>query len=455
MGEYQSIIPVSRTHSLPEVKSLQGKKAILLLGTDRHIGEEKPGHEETRVGITPEQVAALRDWLREAGVFLDFYFIQGAGARAGYSDGNYLNIGGHLVFEHQLSSLPSPDVFHALKEPSPYEAFINGPFMRIGAVHRGGFHATSGLASLFKKKNFCAIFDGSTTGGYSHQFTGGHIIPIRGSMSVFAGWIAADEVVVDREFSAGKVVVSGGGVVGTAAVERLLNEHGSKISRILIVDPSPEKCDQLTRRFHDMEKVSIQTGGEITAEIAEGANGLILAAYVELSTAPKVINLGDIERLSPGAVIVDVSIDERGGVVIPGFDSNKASLEEIEPRISKEVKALGKNITYIGDSHLPRRDAKQASEEHGKAILPYLGVLLYLSAREGGPPQAMEYIHHFAEGQANFHKRDYFNSLVYDLRQGLAYWRHDPISVRKSKEKVMENINDFLRREGISYNVTD
>lgn len=451
MNDSQVLQPVSPKHVLPEVARLNGKKAILLLGTDRHIGEEKPGHEESRVGIIPRQVENLREWLREHGVFLDFYFVQGAGARAGYTDGSYLNVGGQLVFEHQLSSLPSPDVFHALKEPSPYEAFITGPFMRIGAVHRGSFHATSGLASLFKKKNFCAIFDGSLVGGHSHQSTDGHAIPVRGSMSVFAGWIAADEVARDKEFSGGKVVVSGGGVVGTSAVEKLLGEYSDKVSQIIVVEAQQSQCDRLNKKFNDKSKVSILHGDRIPTDAAKNANGLILAAYSEGEIAPKVIDLEDLRGVAQSAVIVDVAIDERGAISIPNYNSDEASLDEIEPRVSRELKALGKNLTYVGDSHLPRRDSKRASEEHGDAVLPYLAVLLYLAAERGGAAQAMKSIYQFAKTETNYGPTNYFNSLVADLREGLVYWRHDPITVRKSKKKVMDNIKGFLDREGIIY----
>ena len=78
---------------LPEVRKLAGRKAILLLGTDCHVGEEL-NQQEQRVGITPQQVASLRTWLQKSGVFLDFYFVQGTGTRAGFSDGDYLEAGG-------------------------------------------------------------------------------------------------------------------------------------------------------------------------------------------------------------------------------------------------------------------------------------------------------------------------------------------------------------------------
>jgi alanine dehydrogenase len=453
LGQFILQIMLNTSHNslFPGVLPLLGKKATLLLGTDRHIGEETPGSEETRVGVTPAQIELLKGWLRESGIYLDFYFVQGAGSRAGYSDGDYLNVGGELVFEHELSALPTPNVFHALKEPSPYESFVPGPFIRIGALHTGAFDPTSGLASLFKKKNFAAILDGSNIGGYSFKITGGHAIPIRSSMSVFAGGIAADYLEPTKKEGEGKVVVSGGGVVGTAAVERLLATPDSQITRVIVIEPSSEQCQRLRSQFADSEKVVIVEGGSIRAEDAAGAVGLILTAFRPGHPAPKVIGLNDLSALADKAVIVDVSIDERGGISIPDMDFEKMSLLHVTEGVRDAIKRLGKNYTYIGDSHLPRNNASAASEAHGKAVLPYLAVLLYLSAREGGAPQAIDFI---LRQDCSVTPLDHFASLVCDLRQGLAFWRPDPINVKEDITRgIMSSMDYFLRREGISWKV--
>lgn len=442
-SDYQSL--------LPQIMPLQGRKAALLLGTDRHIGEETPGAEETRVGFIPSQAAALKSWLQEAGVFLDFYFIQGAGARAGYSDGDYLNAGGHLLFEHELSTLPAPQIFHALKEPSAYESFIQGPFIRIGALHTGAFDPTSGLASLFKRKNFCAIFDGSNIGGFSYNITGGHIIPIRSSMSVFAGWIAADNAGRQYDEQKGKVIVSGGGVVGSAAIERLLSEYSVTATQILVFEPDQVQCKRLTDKFGADGKLVIVERGTITADDISGAIGLILTAFRQGHPAPKVVSIGDLAALAENAVVVDVSIDERGGILIPGLDFDRASLQQVVESVRESIAQLRKNITYIGDSHLPRNNPSKASESHGIAVLPYLAVLLYLSAREGGAAQAVNYI---LNQDCSSSPQTHFDSLVCDLKQGLAFWRPDPIHVREEITKgIMSSMDYFLKREGISWKI--
>ncbi len=429
---------------LPEAEVLKGKKAILLLGTDRHIGEGIDETEEKRVGVTPLQVAALREWLQELGVHLDFYFIQGAGVRAGYSDGDYLSVGGQIVFEHQLSTLPTPHVFHALKEPCPYEVFIPDPFIRIGALHKSTFVPTSGLASLFKKKNFCAIFDGSSIGGFAYQFNSGFKIPIRSSMSVFAGEIAADYVFESKKD--GRIVISGGGAAGISAAKRLL-EHPGNYTEIVIVEPNQEQCNRLRNSFGNDGHIRIIQGDKLADDHIAGASGLILAAYVPESPAPKVIDLGQLVNLADGAVIVDISIDEKGGISVPNLDFEKTPLQQVIQLVGSEIKKLAKGFTYIGDDHLPRKYPDKASESHGKAVMPYLAVLLYLSAKEGGASPALEYILNQDCAKAEM---SFFDSLVCDLKAGLAFWRSDPISVSGAiAQGIVDTMSQFFESEKI------
>ena len=442
--EYQKLFP--------KVRKLTGKKVTLLLGTDAHIEEGSIEQQERRVGITPNQLAALKAWLQRAGVFLDCYFVQGTGARSGFFDGDYLNVGGHLVFEHQLATLPPPDVVHALKEPCPYEVFIPGPFIRIGALHSGAFDERSGLASLLKRKNFCAIFDGSAVGGYSYKHTNGYPIPIRSSMSVFAGEIAVDEVAKNlvKNSGNGKVVISGGGVVGNSAVNQLLDKWKKNCKEILIVEIDSEKCSWFRQQYKDNYLIRIVQKDKLNNEDLKGAQGLILTAFRPGHQAPKVVKLRDLRSLSDNAIIVDVSIDEKGGISVPNLDFEKVSLAQVVKRVKDEIDRLGKNLRYIADSHLPRKYPEQASEAHGKAVLPYLAVLLYLCASEGGPPQAINYI---LKQICIHNKLSYFDALVCDLKDGLAYRRPDPIYVSSRMTGVLSNMADFLKREGIEWKV--
>ncbi len=445
--------------NLPNVDKLSGKKAIFLLGTDQYIGEglDKKGNKktsETRVGVVPDQVEAIKIWLESNGIALDFYFVKGAGARADFLDSAYLKIGGQVLFEHQLSAMPPPHVVHALKEPCAYETFIPGPFSRIGALHSGAFEDESGVAFLFKKRNFGAVFDGSNIGAAGET-------PIRGSMSIFAGEIASEfcsDHFDDNAIDNLKIVISGGGQAGKAALKRIIELKSESIGEIIISEPSEKVRERLNNEFGSNEKVKIISKSVLTGEDVKDANALILTA-VKGNAAPDVINIEDIRSVSDKCIIVDISIDEKGGIFMNGFDRRPKEMtpHEIVSKNTDFINGFRKNIKYIADDHLPKYKPKEASIAHGRAIMPYISMLLYCSAKFGGARQAARYI--LEADFSDFSEKGYTQAveILKHLKRGLAFYSPAPILYNQSiiedteEEKNKTNFENFFTESGIEF----
>ena len=98
---------------------------------------------------------------------------------------------------------------------------------------------------------------------------------------------------------------------------------------------------------------------------------------------------------------------------------------------------------------LPGKYPTEASEAHGKAVLPYLATLLFLSAREGGAAQAVEYI----KRQSRQGASNYFEALVCYLDNGLAFSRIDPICINQGVVKDTNRIIDFFKSHKISFSL--
>ncbi len=435
--------------TLRDLPALTGEKASFLLGTDQYIGEglDEHGHKkeiETRVGVVPQQVEEMRALLNSKGIALDFYFLKGCGSRADFLDSAYLKIGGKMLFEHELSSMQPPDVVHALKEPTAYETFIPGPFMRIGALHSGAFHDESGVAFLFKRRNFAAIYDGSNIGDDTN-------IPIRGAMSVFAGEIAAEFTVehfLANGVQSGKVVISGGGVVGQAALNLLLREIKDRIKEVILIEPVPSKVQTLKEMYK--EKVTVVEGGKVTNEHLTNSDALLLTAFIKGKTAPDVVEVGQLQHLNDKSIIVDVSIDEKGGIKVPHFDKKQASLPQIQDAISNEIKKMSKGIVYKADDHLPKHKPKKASIAHGATIQPYITLLLYYAAKLHGSRAVTEFIL-----KGNFDNEPAsIRPLLTHLRNGLAFHNPAPIGYNSqiiSGQKTKDNLHSFFSSNGIAF----
>lgn len=443
-----------------ELSGLPAKPTVdLLLGNDREIGRDKRSQEK-RVGITPTHVKELKDFLSALGIGLNVFVMAGAGQRAGFPDSEYIRCGeknlGEILTEEELENHDRPpDVFHALKEPSKYESRLPKPFCRIGAVHGGNFHDTSGLADLLATEDV-AIFDGSNIGAPD-----AYRIPIRGRMSVFAGEIAAEWISehLKKLDKRGDVVIVGGGRAGQAAA-RQLNAEPSVLKIYLFEDRSAEgRADLVRRDVQDLPKVEVlelegRDHPELLLKLNRDCVAVLFAVARPGQEAPKVVHINHLlNSLSKDTIIVDISIDEKGAIfdpsVSPKWEAGRI-IDHLKPSLGR------KGIVYRAQENMPRSRAREASEAHGEVILPYIATLLYLAAWEDG-----------AEGVRNFMAQQATNlrcgapedappgrlieALIQDLRNGMAFYTYHGRIVVEEIVPDRVNLLSFLLRKEIPF----
>ena len=416
------------------------RRVELIVGSDREVGRDSH-NQEKRVGIVPDQVADLRALFATLDLHLDVLVVAGAGQRGGYADAHYIEAGAEIVtLEELLYHDGPPDVVHALKEPSSYEATIPKPFCRIGALHSGDFNPESGLGRLLASAGV-AVFDGSSIGaGDAHR------VPIRGSMSDFAGRIGAGWIVdhLAAQGLGGRVVVVGGGRAGSAATG-VLRAAGSPVEAVDLFDLEAMQ-PVLAERYAGDDAVAVHVlppdavdSAELAARL-DGATALLLAVAVQGRKAPKVATLELLRStLHRQAMVVDVSIDERGAIDDPSI-APAWSHERIIPHL--EGRLLPRRYRAI--SNMPRALPKPASRIHGEAVLPYLAALLLLAAREGGPDGLLE---HLAARPVDRRSGDpaaapagaLLAALAQDLRNGLAFWPRRMQAVQTTRRLVVED----------------
>jgi alanine dehydrogenase len=104
-----------------------------------------------------------------------------------------------------------------------------------------------------------------------------------------------------------KVVVLGGGVVGTHAA-RMAVGLGAEVS---IIDKSLPRLRQLDELFEGRVRTLASTMDSIETEVL-GADVVIGAVLVAGASAPKLVSRDMLKQMKRGAVLVDVSIDQGG-----------------------------------------------------------------------------------------------------------------------------------------------
>ena len=394
----------------------QRRHVHFLLGTDEHI------HHERRVALTPRHIELLIDDLRAIGLEPHVYVMAGAGDRAGhgghapFSDADYTAAGGAVVDEQQASALQI-DVLHALKEPTAYESRLQSPLLRIGALHLAS--KPPGLCDMLRQKNFAAIIDGGTVGSCAYLKHGGDRTPIVGSMSRFAGSVAARKLVEglrSNGIDQGKIVVVGGGIAGRSAIAQLVGVA----SPLVVVDPWEPTRQRLASQLPAQGFDQLQIIHSLTEDAMDDAVGIVFAHRSGAKKAEKVCDYDrHIAKMRRHGAIADIAIDQGGSISHADYREE----DDANTSLAKYQKLFAGDFYYYAETNMPREEPHEASETHGDASLPYILVLLGLCAHLGGPEAVSRHI--LEQPARSFEQTDavadmdLLPCLVQDLRNGL------------------------------------
>ena len=146
---------------------------------------------------------------------------------------------------------------------------------------------------------------------------------VAGRMSIQAGATALEKAHGGRGVLMGgvpgvapaKVIVLGGGVVGFNAAQMAVGMHAD----VTILDRNPATLEKLSNHFEASAKVIYSTKAAL-ADLVAQADLIVGAVLVPGAAAPKLVTREMLKTMQPGAVLVDVAIDQGGC-----FETSKAT----------------------------------------------------------------------------------------------------------------------------------
>ncbi len=152
-----------------------------------------------------------------------------------------------------------------------------------------------------------------------------------------------------------KVVVLGGGVVGT---------HAAKIAAgmgadVTVLDLSLPRMRYLDDVFGGSFKTLYASKGN-TAEMVAGADMVIGAVLVPGAAAPKLVTRDMLKTMKPGAVLVDVAIDQGGC-----FETSHATTHD-DPIYEVD------GIMHYCVANMPGAVARTSTQALGNATMPFM-----------------------------------------------------------------------------------
>ncbi len=261
---------------------------------------------EYRVGLTPASVRELVNHGHEVWVQA------GAGAAIGLSDEQYLAAGAQMAADAD-EAFARGEMIVKVKEPQPDEIAR----LREGQILYTYLHLAPDpeqTAGLIKSGAVCIAYETVTGPG------GG--LPLLAPMSEVAGRMAVQAGATHLEKSHGgmgillggvpgvapaHVVILGGGVVGTHALQMAVGMG----ARVTVIDKSVDRLRQLDLVFGNRIS-TLYSDAHSVEEAVLAADLVIGGVLIPGAAAPKLVTRAMVSRMKPGAVVVDVAIDQGG-----------------------------------------------------------------------------------------------------------------------------------------------
>lgn len=263
---------------------------------------------ENRVGMTPAGVSAL---VNSGHVVV---VEQSAGVGSGISDEAFVEAGAKILPDN-LQVYQQADMIVKVKEPLPpeYELFKEGQVL-FTYLHLAPEPELT--KALMEKKVVSIAYE-------TVQLDNGSL-PLLVPMSEVAGRMSVQigaHFLEKPQGGAGvllggvpgvppaEVVIIGGGIVGTNAAKMAIGLGAS----VTIIERSAERMRYLDDIFGSRVKTLMSNSYNIE-EAVQYADLLVGAVLIPGARAPHLVTVDMVKKMKPGAVIVDVAIDQGGSI---------------------------------------------------------------------------------------------------------------------------------------------
>ncbi|WP_066375971.1 alanine dehydrogenase [Anabaena sp. CA = ATCC 33047] len=319
--------------------------------------------QEFRVGLSPSSVRVLREKGHTICVETQ------AGSGAGFTDEDYQSAGAVIVSTAEAAW--NQELVVKVKEPLASEY----KFCQKGQILFTYLHlaADRKLTENLIDSGICAIAYETV------EQPGVNRLPLLTPMSIIAGRLSVQfgARYLERQqggrgvllggvpgVKPGKVVILGGGVVGTEAA-RIAVGMGAAVE---ILDVNVERLSYLETLFGSRVELLYSNSAHIEAAVKE-ADLLIGAVLVLGRKAPILVNRELVKQMHPGSVIVDVAVDQGGCV------------ETLHATSHTNPIYIEEGVVHYGVPNMPGAVPWTATQALNNSTLPYVVQLANLGIK--------------------------------------------------------------------------
>src|SRR5580658_1341006 len=312
---------------------------------------------EYRVGLVPAGVAELVHSGHQVLVQ------SGAGAGIGFEDVHYKEAGASIA-GRAADVFATSELIVKVKEPQLPECRMLRPgqtlftYLHLAADRKQAQALIASGATAIAYETVTAL-DGSlplltpmseVAGRMSVQVGANCLPTANGGFGVLLGGVPGVEPA--------KVVILGGCVSGTHAAEMAIGLRAD----VTVVDRSVKRLRELSSIFASQLKTVYSTAHAI-GELVRNADLVIGAVLIAGAAAPKLVTRAMVKTMKPGAVLVDIAIDQGG------------CFETSRPTTHAEPTYLLDGVIHYCVTNMPGAVPRTSTFALTNATLPYVKAL--------------------------------------------------------------------------------
>ncbi len=342
----------------------------MLIGCPREIKNQ-----EYRVGLTPESAKELVKHGHEV------WIESGAGAGIGADDAQYRGAGARIV-ESPESIFAECEMVVKVKEPQAEERAQ----LREGQILYTYLHLAPDPEQTedLVKSGVTGIAYETVTGPNGTLPLLKPMSQVAGRMSIQAGATALEKAHGGRGVllggvpgvMPGTVVIIGGGVVGFNAAQMAVGLGAD----VTVMDNNPDQLERLGIHFESRAKTRFSNYANLMDVLCR-ADLVVGAVLVVGAAAPKLVTREMLGCMKPGAVLVDVAIDQGG------------CFETSRPTTHDDPTFIVDGIVHYCVANMPGAVARTSTYALNNVTLPRA-----LKIADLGWKEAMRQDPHLAEG---------------------------------------------------------
>lgn len=309
--------------------------------------------QEFRVGLSPSSARVLVE--NGHSVFVETQ----AGIGAGFSDADYVQVGAAIVPNAEAAW--NRELVIKVKEPlAPEYQFLQKGQLLFTYLH----------LAADRELTEHLISSGVTAIAYETVELPDRRLPLLTPMSIIAGRLSVQfgSRFLERQQGGrgvllggvpgvrpGKVVILGGGVVGTEAA-RIAVGMGAQVQ---ILDLNVDRLAYLETLFGSRIELLYSNSLQIETVVPE-ADLVVGAVLVPGRRAPVLVSQALVAKMRPGSVIVDVAVDQGG------------CIETMRPTSHSQPTYVEAGVVHYGVPNMPGAVPWTATQALNNSTLPYV-----------------------------------------------------------------------------------